>query len=209
MKKLLVVLAGVGAAVWGSLHWTALFSNKASAVAPSSPVAAPEASLDSTFFEAAGVVGAGGAAPVLANATGRVRKVYFTAGEYARRGQVLAKLYNYTCVVAPRAGFLGPRHITVGQYLTPTTTVTTISRRSHLVVSVSLPAGRQAAIRPGDSAQVWVASRPARVERGLVAPFAQDSTGAVEIFLPSRAPFRIGEQARVRLKSTAPQLTMQ
>lgn len=208
MKKWALAFIGLSLAVWGGLRWSGPSSTAALAVAPSAIAAAPEAALDSTFFEAAGIVGAGGYTPVLAHATGRVRKVYFTAGEYARPGQVLAKLYNYTYVTAPRAGFLGPCRIAIGQYLTPTTEVTTLSRRSHLVVSVPLPAGRRATIHPGDSAHVWATSRPARIEKGLVAPFAQDSAGTVEIFLPSRAPFRIGEQARVRLKIAVPQLTM-
>jgi hypothetical protein len=209
MKTLLLALVCLGLAVWGGLRWSNLSSTKALAVEPNSFAEAPEAALDSTFFEASGVVGAGGSTPVLANTTGRVRKVYFVAGEYAHRGQVLAKLYNYTYVSAPRAGFLGPCHIAIGQYLTPTTEVTTLSRRSHLVVSVPLPAGRRAAIHPGDTAQVWAATRPTRVEKGLIAPLAQTDTDTLEIFLPSRAPFRIGEEARVRLKSAAPQLTMQ
>ncbi|HEX8325912.1 MAG TPA: efflux RND transporter periplasmic adaptor subunit [Hymenobacter sp.] len=210
MKKLLLVGGTLGVLALGGVWWAQPFSaTPAEAFAAPTALDAAEATPDSTYFVAMGDVGAGGTDAVRAQVTGRVRKIYFADGEYVRGGQVLAKCYNYTYVLAPRHGFVGRCQITVGQYLTPVTVVTTLTKRSHLMVSLALPPGRQGSAHPGDSVRVWVASRPSRVETGVVGPAAQDSAGAevVQIMLTSRAPFRIGERACVRLRASAPQLT--
>ncbi|WP_143080373.1 hypothetical protein [Hymenobacter arizonensis] len=157
------------------------------------------------MLSTAGVVGAGGQEPLLARTVGRVRRLFFTGGEYVHRGDVLAKLYNYTFVVAPRDGFLGPCEIAAGQYLTPTTQVTTISRR-HLLVVVCPPGNtRPARVRVGDSVSVWVATRPTRVASGSLAALdLSELPGTWTVLLKPGAPFRIGEQAIVRRRLPPP-----
>lgn len=152
---------------------------------------------DSLLLTSAGLIGAGGEQPLRARTRGRVRKLYFTGGEYVRRGDVLAKLYNYNFVLAPHDGFLGRSSVAVGQYLIPTTLVTTISRYRTLAVSIT-SADSRGRVRLGDSVRVWVAGRPARVVTGVVDSVANSAPpGALEIRLAAGAPFRIGERACV------------
>ncbi|MBO2009972.1 efflux RND transporter periplasmic adaptor subunit [Hymenobacter negativus] len=168
-------------------------------------------SIDSTLLVTTGRVGAGGEESLRARTAGRVQRVYFCGGEYVRRGQVLARLYNYSFVIAPRTGFLGPSYISAGQYLTPATLVTTLSRRSDLVVSVLLPGSWRAGVRVGDSARVWAPAPPARVSTGVVERVGPAGTGDVpmEIKLLSRAPFRIGERVYVRVQDRREEVAVQ
>ncbi|NVO32284.1 efflux RND transporter periplasmic adaptor subunit [Hymenobacter lapidiphilus] len=160
----------------------------AAAGVPTSPIT------DSLLLTSTGLVSAGGAEPLLARTRGRIKRLYFTGGEYVHRGDVLVKLTNYSFVIAPRDGFLGANLVTTGQYLTASTPVTTISRRRTLAVTLLPPTGYPCILRPGDSVRVWVAARPTRVVAGVVGP-AADS--ALEILLGPGAPFRIGERACV------------
>ena len=201
MKKstliaIVVVLAAVG--VLGRRWWVKSNSEVAVlAAGPAPAVVMP----DSTSVILSGTVGAGGTEPVLAKKPGRIRNVYFDAGQYVRRGTILAKLADYNFVTAPHDGFLGERQVVVGQYVQPGTVVTSISRKGYLLVPVAVPACSPAHVQPGDSVRVWATSRPTRVVTG-VAALATDTTGGanLEIRCPSRAPLRLGEPASVRLK---------
>ncbi len=172
-----------------------------SAALPSSPIAPA----DPTTVRVLGLVGTGGMDPVPAHVTGRVRQLFFTGGEYVHRGQLLAKLYSRSYVLAPHDGFLGPALVSEGQRLAPATPVTTISRRRHLVVALTLPGRAWGRVGAGDSVRVWVASRPDRVVSGVVAALPPSAPGRafpVEINLALRAPFRSGERAYVELRDT-------
>jgi len=149
----------------------------------------------------AGRVGAGGTEAVRAKKPGRIRNVYFDAGQYVRRGTIVAKLADYNFVTAPHDGFLGARQVVVGQYVKPGTVVTSITKRGYLLVPVAVPAGSPGHVQPGDSVRVWATSRPTRVVTGVAAA-AKDTTGGInlEIRLTSRAPLRLGEAASVQLK---------
>ncbi len=201
MKKstliaIVVVLAAVG--VLGRRWWVKSDSEVAVLAAGPAPAAVMP---DSTSVILSGTVGAGGTEPVLAKKPGRIRNVYFDAGQYVRRGTILAKLADYNFVTAPHDGFLGERQVVVGEYVKPGTVVTSISRKGYLLVPVAVPAGSPAHVQPGDSVRVWATSRPTRVVTG-VAALATDTTGGanLEIRCPSRSPLRLGEPASVRLK---------
>lgn len=195
MKKTVLATAVLGLLLLGS--WWATRPPRPPVAARVMP--APLSNVpDSLLLTTTGLVGAGGEQPLRAGTSGRVRKRYFVGGEYVRRGDVLAKLYNYNFVLAPHDGFLGSCRIEVGQYLTPSTLVTTISRYRTLAVSIS-SLNYRGRVRPGDSVRVWVASRPARVVTGVVGAAANGAPqGALEIRLAAGAPFRIGERACVR-----------
>ena len=156
---------------------------------------------DSTSVVLSGRVGAGGTEPVRAEKRGRIRNLYFDAGQYVRRGAIIAKLVDYNFVTAPHDGFLGARQVVAGQYVKPGTVVTSISRRGYLLVPVAVPAGSPAHVQPGDSVRGWATSRPTRVVTGVAAA-AKDTTGGInlEIRFTSRAPLRLGEAASVQLK---------
>ena len=178
MKKttLIAVLAVLVALGVVSRRWwwksTAEVAALASGPAPAAVVP------DSTVIVLTGRVGAGGTEPVLARKRGRIRNVYFSPGEYVRRGAVMAKLADYNFVTAPHDGFLGERQVTVG-----------------------LLAKKKTHVQAGDSVRVWATARPTRVVTGVAAP-ATDTTGGItlEIRLPSRSPLRLGEVASVQLK---------
>ncbi|MET4076228.1 HlyD family efflux transporter periplasmic adaptor subunit [Hymenobacter sp. UYCo722] len=201
MKKstlivLVVVLAAV--AVLGRRWWVK--SDREVAILAAGP--APAAIIpDSTSVVLAGKVGAGGTEPVRAKKPGRIRNVYFDAGQYVRRGAIIAKLADYNFVTAPHDGFLGARQVLVGQYVKPGTVVTSITKRGYLLVPVAVPAGSPGHVQPGDSVRVWATSRPTRVVTGVAAA-AKDTIGGInlEIRLTSRAPLRLGEAASVQLK---------
>lgn len=194
--------AGVGLAVFGGLLWLQPDAHPtllAATVTTAEQTLPPPGSATPT---ATGLVGTGGTTPLLARTAGQVEDVFFAAGDYARRGQLLVKLSNHTFVLAPRAGFLGPAQVKMGQYITKATPVTTLSRYSHLVVPVQLPSAWRDTVHPGDSVLVWATARPGRLVGGVVGPLGQPSTAAnapVEILLTSRAPLRIGERASVGL----------
>lgn len=188
MKKSLftgLTLFSVAVALW---RWWREPAPVAAAGGRASPV------VDSLLLTSTGLVGAGGSEPLLARSRGRVKRLYFSGGEYVHRGDVLVKLTNYTFVIAPRDGFLGPNLVTTGQYLMASTPVTTLSRRRTLAVTLPPPTGHAFNLRPGDSVRVWVAARPTRVVAGVVG-LAADS--AREILLGPGAQFRIGERACV------------
>ena len=171
------------------------------------PVAASdEGLLDSALLVLTGQVGAGSEEPLLARTKGHVRNIFFSSGDYARQGQLLVKLDNHTFVVAPRAGFLGTCDLRIGQYLTLNSIVTTLSKRSYLVVSALLPGDWQSQVHPDDSARVWTKNPGSRVAVGVVGPMGPTSRrdAPVEIELTSRAPFRIGEQVCIRLVAHSP-----
>ena len=201
MKKstlitVVVVLVAVG--VLGR-RWWVKSDREVAALAAGPPPAAVIP--DSTSLVLNARVEAGGTEPVLAKKPGRIRSVYFDAGQYVRRGTVIAKLADYNFVTAPHDGFLGERQVVVGEYVRPGTVVTRISRRGYLLVPVVLPSGSVAHVQPGDSVRVWATARPTRVVTG-VAALAKDSTGgtSLEIRCPSRSPLRLGEAASVQLK---------
>jgi multidrug efflux pump subunit AcrA (membrane-fusion protein) len=189
MKKLLLpgaILLLIAAAVLGRRWWVKADADVAALAAGPAPAAVV---FDSSTIILTGEVGAGGTEPVLAKKPGRIRNVYFDAGQYVRRGAVVAKLADYNFVTAPHDGFLGERQVTVGQYVTPATVVTSISKQGYLVVPVGASAKKQTRVQPGDSVRVWASSRPTRVVTGVAAA-ATDTTGGItlEIRLPSRAP---------------------
>ena len=168
--------------------------------------AADKALLDSTVVLASGQVGAGGTDPLLAHVSGRVRQIFFAGGEYVHRGQLLVKLDSRNYVLAPHDGFLGPLQVHEGQRVGRATPITTLSRRRHLMVVLRLHQGLRNRIEAGDSVRVWVATRPTRVVTGIVGPLppATDGDFSLEIALPLRTPFRLGEQAVVRLHVVSP-----
>ncbi|WP_046245399.1 biotin/lipoyl-binding protein [Hymenobacter terrenus] len=199
MKKLPLIalsLGLIGLIAFGSTWWSQRAS-QGSALATAPPVST---TIDSGRKAAGpvvtGLIGAGGEEPLLAHVAGRVKRVSFADGDYVHQGDVLAKLFNFSFIIAPRSGFLGKRQIAEGQYVTAKTVVTSISKSNHLVVILdSLPDG-QASYQPGDSVRVWVASRPERVVTGVVSPASPTGAAAsVEITLGPGAPFRIGERA--------------
>lgn len=201
MKKLLLpgaILLLLAVAVLGRRWWVKSDSEVAALAAGPEPAAVIP---DSTTIILTGRVAAGGTEPVLAKKPGRIRSVYFDAGQYVRRGAVVAKLADYNFVTAPHDGFLGERQVTVGQYVTPATVVTTISKQGYLLVPVGVLAKKQTRVQPGDSVRVWATSRPTRVVTGVAAA-ATDTAGGIslEIRLPSRAPLRLGEAASMALK---------
>ena len=165
----------------------------------------PVAQLALTGGEGSGLVGAGGTEPLLARTTGRVASLFFSGGEYARRGQLLVKLSNHTFVLAPRNGFLGTCEVSIGQYLSRATPVTTISLRSYLVISLARPPQQRTAVHAGDSVQVLATDHTSRTAEGIVNLLAPSPSAeaVAEIWLPSRAPFRIGEAVRVRFRSNS------
>jgi multidrug efflux pump subunit AcrA (membrane-fusion protein) len=156
---------------------------------------------DSTVIMTTGLIGAGGADTLPAHVRGRVRQLFFEEGQFVHRGQLLVKLDTRDYVLAPHEGFLGPRLVSEGQRLGVATPITTLSRRRHLVVAFTLPQQQQASVRAGDSVRVWVASRPSRVETGVVRTLEPSSAALfpVEVDLAPRAPLRLGEQATVQL----------
>ena len=199
MKKttliaIVVVLAAVG--VLGRRWWVK--SDGEVAVLAAGPAPATIL-LDSASVVLSGRISTGGIEPVLAKKPGRIRNVYFDAGQYVRRGTILAKLADYNFVTAPHDGFLGERQVVVGEYVKPGTVVTSISRKGYLLVTV--PAGSPTHVRPGDSVRVWATSRPTRIVTGVAAP-ATDTTGGatLEIRCPSRSPLHLGEAASMQLK---------
>lgn len=170
------------------------------AAGPVPAVAAP----DSMVEVLTGRVGAGGDEPVLARTAGRIRTVFFERGKFVRRGEVIAKLSNFTFVLAPHAGFMGAPLVGPGQYVGRTTVVGTISKQAHLLVA--LPPDSLAGLQPGDSVRVWAAARPTRVVTGVVEPAAKGSPPGttLEIRLPARAPLRIGEVANFQVRRQEP-----
>ena len=201
MKKstliaVVVVLVAVG--VLGRRWWVKSDSEVAALAAGPEPAAIIP---DSSTVVLAGKVGAGGTEPVRAKKSGRIRNVYFDAGQYVRRGAIIAKLANYNFVTAPHDGFLGERQVVVGQYVKPSTVVTSITKRGYLLVPVAVPTSSPVHVQPGDSVRVWATSRPTRVVTG-VAALATDTTGGanLEIRCPSRSPLHLGEPASVQLK---------
>ena len=197
-KSVLILLVAVGAvaAFLGWRYWvqpadeiTALTNQ------PVLAVVIP----DSSSVMLSGRVSAGSSEPVLMKKAGRVRSIYFASGDYVRRGAVLAKLNDYNFAVAPHDGFLGQLQIAVGQYVQPSTVVTTISRRGNLLVPVAVPAGSPAHVQPGDSVRVWATARPTRVITGVAASMNRQGD-TLEIEVPPRSPLRLGEAARVLLK---------
>jgi hypothetical protein len=206
---MLLLGAAVGLAVfggWRRYRGVPVLPLVAEAAAPTArPGNQP---LDSMFRVVEGVIGAGGTEPLRARTHGHVWRLFFTGGDYARRGQVLVKMDNHTFVTAPRAGFLGPVQVTMGQRLSDTTTVTTLSRRSYLEVQVPVPNAWRQRLCVGDSARVWAGAGAIRVADGVVSAVNSSgpSSGPIVIKLTSRAPFRIGEQAFVRLHLQAPVL---
>lgn len=212
MKKLGLIGAGLGLFASSGLVWMGNVS-KAPPLNLGQHQQHPQREavwLDSTFLETNGVVGAGGDLPLLARTSGRVKNLFFSPGDYARRGQLLVTLSNHTFVTAPRAGFLGPNLLSIGQYISRLTPVTTISRYSYLVVLLLLPPDWQGHIHPGDSVRVWATAPPARIVSGTVGYIGHtDSTNlTVEIIMTSRAPFRIGELAWVRLQAKHTQVAV-
>lgn len=193
----LVLLLIAGAVVGRRWWWKSTDEVAALAAGPAPAAVVP----DSTVIVLTGRVGAGGTEPVLAHKRGRIRNLYFGAGEYVRRGAVIAKLAEYDFVTAPHDGFLGERQVVVGQYVAPTTVVSTISKQGYLQVPVGIMAKKQAHVQPGDSVRVWATARPTRVVTGVAAP-ATDTTGGItlEIRLPSRSPLHLGEVASLQLK---------
>ncbi|WP_210515286.1 efflux RND transporter periplasmic adaptor subunit [Hymenobacter terricola] len=200
-QKILVVGTAVGLLALGCVRCAMPTKER-----PGSAVAVTAAAPDSTEILAAGVVGAGGEEPVPARISGRIRQLFFAESEYVHRGQLLVKLYTRNYVLAPHDGFLGPRLVSEGQEISPATRITTISRLHHLVVTIKLPRQRWGSIGVGDSVSVWVADRPTRVVTGVVSvvPAVPEDNFPVEIALTLRAPFRIGEQALVRLQNIPP-----
>ena len=201
MKKstlIAVVVVLAVAAVLGRRWWVKSDREVAALAAGPAPAAII---LDSNSVVLAGRVGAGGTEPVRAKKPGRIRNMYFDAGQYVRRGTVIAKLADYNFVTAPHDGFLGERQVAVGEYVKPGTVVTSISRQGYLLVPVAVPAGSPAHVQPGDSVRVWATARPTRVVTG-VAALATDTTGGanLEIRCPSRSPLHLGEAASVQLK---------
>ena len=200
MKKstLVAVVVVAAVAVLGRRWWVKSEGEVAVLAAGPAPAAII---LDSASVIMFGKVGAGGIEPVLAKKSGRVRNVYFDAGQYVRRGTIIAKLADYHFVTAPHDGFLGERQVAVGEYVKSGTVVTSISRKGYLLVPVAVPAGSHALVQPGDSVRVWATSRPTRVVTG-VAALATDTNGGanLEIRCPSRSPLHLGEAASVQLK---------
>lgn len=201
MKKstlVAVVVVLVALALLGRRWWVKSDREVAALAAGPAPAAIIP---DSTTVVLSGRVEAGGTEPVLAKKAGRIRSVYFDAGQYVRRGTIIAKLADYSFVTAPHDGFLGERQVAVGEYVKPGTVVTSISRRGYLLVPVAVPAGSPAHVQPGDSVRVWANSRPTRVVTG-VAALVSDTTGGarLEIRCPSRAPLRLGEVASMQLR---------
>ena len=198
MKKLVLfgtVMALLGAAALGRRWWLKSTAEVAAlAAGPAPAVVVP----DSTVIVLKGRVSAGGNERILARTAGRLRSTFFAGGEYMRRGAVIAKLTNHTFVLAPHDGFMGPRQVTVGQYLGRATVVGTISKRPYLLVAVGLPPNSPVRVQPGDSVRVWATARPTRVVTGVAGP-ATASRDTLEIRLTSRAPLRIGEAASVQL----------
>lgn len=201
MKKPLligIVLLLIGGAVLGRRWWVKSTAEVAALAAGPAPAAVVP---DSTVVILTGRVSAGGDEPVLAKKAGRVRRVYFANGDYVRRGVILAKLANYDFLTAPHDGFLSALQIAAGQYVSPTTPIASISKRSYLLVPVALPADSAARVQPGDSVRVWAVARPTRVVTGVAGPAPADSPAGInlEIRLTSRAPLRIGEAVSVQL----------
>jgi|GEM_PF-6924063 len=207
MKRLPIIAAGLGliGVVALANNWWGKHASQASvlAIVTDNPATGSDAEQNASGRLRTGLVGAGGDQPLLAHTSGKVKKVFFQGGEYVHPGDVLAKLTNYSFIIAPHGGFLGPNQIVEGQYVTPKTPVTTISKSSHLIVTLDLPPDGQENYRPGDSVRVWVTTRPTRIVTGVVAPAAPGGAGAapIEILLGSGAPFRLGERASVRLQA--------
>ena len=201
MKKTVLIalaLVLIGGSVLGWRWWVKSTAEVAALAAGPAPAAIIP---DSSTVVLAGKVAAGGTDSVRAGKAGRLRNVYFTSGEYVHKGAVLAKLADYTFITAPHDGFLGERTVTEGQYVTPATAISTISKGADLLVPVDLPARCPARVHAGDSVRVWAASRPTRVVTGVAGPLTDSSaSGAhLEIRLPARVPLRMGEMARVQL----------
>lgn len=200
MKRPLLIglaLVLIAAAVLGQQWWIKSTEEVAALAAGPAPAAIRP---DTSTVVLTGVVSAGGSEPVLAHRRGRIRNLYFGAGEYVRRGTVVAKLADYNFVVAPHDGFLGERQVEVGQYVAPATVVCSISKCGYLLVPVGARASRMTHVRAGDSVQVWATARPTRVVTGVAAP-AADTAGGIrlEVRLPSRSPLHVGEVASVQL----------
>ncbi|MBD2768849.1 hypothetical protein IC235_13215 [Hymenobacter sp. BT664] len=209
MKRTLLIAASlglIGIVAFANSWWGKYESQAVTLALVADSLATRDAGQEATSRLRTGLISAGGDQPLLARTSGRVKSVFFMGGEYVHQGDILAKLVNYSFVIAPRSGFLGQSQIVEGQYLTPTTLVTTISRRSHLVVALDSLPDSQESYRPGDSVRVWVPTRPTRVVTGVVAPKSPTGTGtpSVEVLLGPGAPFRLGERARVQLRPTRP-----
>jgi hypothetical protein len=202
MKKLFIISAGLGVTLFGSLVWLAPFSSLPPQLSGKPVTTSLVSAVDSTMLITTGVVGAGGDEPLLARTNGRIQDLFFAEGDYARRGQILVKLHNHTYVTAPRAGFLGPSLTKVGQYIVRSTPVTRLSRHSYLVVTLLLSKKWLGEINIGDSVHVWATIPPARITSGVVGDITQPvaETALLEVILPKRAPFRVGETAYVRLQ---------
>ncbi|MDQ2769659.1 MAG: hypothetical protein M3Y54_04070 [Bacteroidota bacterium] len=199
MKKTLLILLVVIAAVAAFLGWRYWVQPADATTALTSQPVLAVVTPDSSSVMVTGRVSAGGSEPILMKKAGRVRSIYFATGAYVRGGAVLAKLNDYNFAVAPHDGFLGKLDIAVGQYVQPTTVVTTISRRGVLLVAVPVPAGSSAHARPGDSVRVWATARPTRVFKGVVAAPDSPTGDSLSIELPARAPLRLGEAVSVLL----------
>jgi multidrug efflux pump subunit AcrA (membrane-fusion protein) len=200
MKKPFLIglaLVLILAAVFGRQWWIKSTSEVAALAAGPAPAAIQP---DTSVVVLTGVVSAGGSEPVLAKKRGRVRSIYFSKGEYVKRGAIVAKLADYSFVTAPHDGFLGERQIEVGQYVAPATVVSSITKCGYLLVPVGTRANRMTHVQAGDSVQVWATARPTRVVTGVAAA-AGDTTGGIrlEIRLPSRSPLHVGEVASVQL----------
>lgn len=199
MKKTVLILLVVVAAVAAFLGWRYWVQPADATTALTTKPVLAVLTPDSSSVMLAGRVSAGGSEAILMSKPGRVRSIYFATGDYVRRGAVLAKLHDYNFAVAPHDGFLGKLQIVVGQYVQPGTVVTTISRRGNLLVSVPVPAGSPANVKPGDSVRVWATARPTRVVNGVATAMSLQGD-SLEIELPARAPLRLGEAASVLLK---------
>jgi multidrug efflux pump subunit AcrA (membrane-fusion protein) len=185
------------AAVLGQQWWIKSTAEVAALAAGPAPAAVRP---DTSTVIFTSLINAGGSEPVLAKKKGRIRNIYFGPGEYVRRGAIVAKLADYNFVVAPHDGFLGERMVEVGQYVTPATQVSSISKSGYLVVPVGARTTKMTHVQAGDSVQVWATARPTRVVIGVAAP-ATDTAGGIslEIRIPSRSPLHVGEAASVQL----------
>jgi multidrug efflux pump subunit AcrA (membrane-fusion protein) len=200
MKKPFLIGLALFVIVGAMLGWRWWVKSTAEVAALAAGPAPAAIQPDSSVVVLTGVVSAGEPKPVLAKKAGRVRSIYFASGDYVRRGAILAKLADYSFITAHHDGFLGDRKIEVGQYVTPATVISTLSKSGYLLVPVGARAKKMTHVQPGDSVQVWATARPTRVVTGVAAP-AGDTTGGIslEIRLPSRSPLHLGEVASMQL----------
>ncbi|WP_460502828.1 efflux RND transporter periplasmic adaptor subunit [Hymenobacter agri] len=198
MKKstlIVVIVLLVAMAVLGRRWWVKSDHEVAALAAGPAPAAIIP---DSTSVILRGRVGAGRTEPLIAKKAGRVRSIYFEAGQYVRSGMVIAKMTDFNFITAPHDGFLCEQRLTVGEYVKPGTVVASISQHTYLVVSIM--ADSSISVHPGDSVHVWASARPTRVVTGITVLADNPTSGtALEIRCPSRSPLRIGEIASVKL----------